>query len=844
MKFKTLKEIRLNARGLRLAQESDTNISYEAQAGSEDFTDANVAISVSPEESTRSEEGVVFKSDANARTISRAEYVRLPSELKNSAFDGMTMAVSEFLRRPVIVLAGNIANTDAPTTFPPITLFEALTNASIAEKLKGVFSFRATTVITLQINATRFQQGIYILAFMPMGGLRYDTTQGSNWYKIHRFSKSSITQLFHVKFDVGCDTEVQIRIPYSSATAAYPISSTVPQSRLGVPGVWFLYPYVPLASVSGATTASFTVWSHFEDVELLGNTVPQMGWEAQSGKSSRKGKDLLQKEVDSDRPISNALRMSALVSDSLSKIPLLSSIATPLTWVLEAGANAAFYWGWSRPLVTKDQMRVVREPAPYMGNADGADNAAPLSLSVNNHVSVLPGFGGTDIDEMSIDFLKGKFSWFASFDWTTAQVPNTQLIKKDMAPALTFTIISSGGINMTAHTVISYLSTLYKLWRGGLIVRLKIAKTEFHTGRLLISFNPYDAISGSNTNVTLTTSAFTHREIWDIRENSEITLRIPYVSINPWQETYGVNHGSLTVLVLDNLIAPSTVPSTVSVQMEICGADDLAFSAPVLRAQRQIPCVPATLQMGWEAQIGDDGCEAGYTPIGGSVEQSRSLIHEETTIGEVSTSLRQLVKRGGVMHCETPSAGGPVAAEYYIPPNVIGTYIASAGSTVGYATVDPFSYIGMLYAQSRGGVRIKMLQLLKRDDIYYSYVSNALQTYTVEWWNEAATSTTVPVRRGVEQLAMHYTDAQIVSVQVPQYSMLINNIVGGNTMTIGSPLVSTDPQTNRANVVISHYPSDLDDAQYVNFWRSGADDFGFGDFVSVPCITSYIEAPG
>lgn len=842
MKIKSLQEIRLNARGLRLAQESDTNIRYEAQADSESFTDANVSISVSKDESTRVNEGVVWNNDANSRSITRDRYVTLPSEISDNAYDGMTMSVADFLRRPVIVNSGSISNTDVATTYPPFTVFQALANASIAEKLKGVYSFRATTVITLQINASRFQQGIYILAFMPMGGLRYDTNQGANFYKMHRFNKTSITQLFHVKFDVGCDTEVQIKIPYVSCLPSFPISSVAPQSCVGVPGVWFMYPYVPLASVTGATFASYTVWSHFEDVELLGNTIPQCGWEAQAGKTSRKGKDLLQEEVDGKRSISNFLKMSASVSDSLSIIPLLSSVATPLSWVLEATSRAAYYWGWSKPIINSDQMRVLREPASYIGNTDGADGAAPLSLTIKNHVAVLPGFGGTDVDEMSIDFIKGKFAWFNTVTWSSGQTDGTVLNVREVAPSVTFQIISTGGVSVTAHTPISYLTTMYKYWRGSLMVRLKAAKTEFHSGRLMVVFAPYDASVVGVPTTSLANSPFTHREIWDLRENSELTIRLPFVSTTSWQETYGFGYAQLSLIVLDALVAPATVPSSITIQMEICGGDDFALAAPVFKARRQVAIVPFTLQSGWEAQVGDDGCESGYTPIGGAVEQSRSYVHEEVCIGEVALSLRQLVKRGGIIDAPEQTTEYPYTYKMFsFPVHVIGIYRGELDLTSGNPTIDPYSYIGACYAQSRGGVRLRILPTtVKTNDVWYTWISFFAKTYSLDWWSYILGSLTDQLQSNVDQLAVHYTDSQIVSVQVPQYSQFINRVVGANMLTHGTPLDTGARASSRMQVVFARL-SDTDLRESI--WRSGADDFSFGDFVSVPSMASFTIGP-
>lgn len=64
--------------------------------------------------------------------------------------------------------------------------------------------------------------------------------------------------------------------------------------------------------------------------------------------------------------------------------------------------------------------RMNRTLYAYFNNFDAVDNAVSMGISSNNHVRPMIGFGGTDIDEMSIDYIKGISTWIASYSWTNA----------------------------------------------------------------------------------------------------------------------------------------------------------------------------------------------------------------------------------------------------------------------------------------------------------------------------------------------------------------------------------------------------------------------------------------
>jgi len=92
----------------------------------------------------------------------------LPRTLTNSANDATLPSIKFYLAKPIKVATGLLSATDVPGTFTKYGVFDVLkTNPLYYNKLVGSFSFRADTVVTLQVNANRFQAGRYILAYLP-----------------------------------------------------------------------------------------------------------------------------------------------------------------------------------------------------------------------------------------------------------------------------------------------------------------------------------------------------------------------------------------------------------------------------------------------------------------------------------------------------------------------------------------------------------------------------------------------------------------------------------------------------------------------------------------------------
>lgn len=784
--------------------------------------------------------GSTNSSDQMGSVVSQPRrYKFLDGTRANGNFHGVHSDIKSYLAKPIILQTGSFASTDGPSTFSTFDIFSGLSTPMMYDKIKTIYAITATTVLTLKFNGNAFQQGRYLMAHLPTGGMLQAGSQFNDYVKAHRFSRVQITQLPHVQFDMNADTSAELRIPYQSTLAAMPIYPNFGAAVIGSPGIAFLYPYSPMIATAGSTSIPYTLWVHYEDVVLHGNIVPQSGIR----RGTTKGKDLLNSEMKKPGPVESGFSLAADVANAVIGIPILSSIAGPTAWLAAAMSKVAQSFGWSKPTLIDPPSRVFRQFAPYLANSNVKSNAEPLSLHVDNHVGVLPGFAGSDYDELSIDFLKGITAYFADIAWSTVSGPGLLLLNEEITPAMFRTITADGSGNIESMSPIGYFDYQYSYWRGGFNIKLIFVKTHFHSGRLAITFVPnYANIAAPPT--TLTNTAYVQREIVDIRLTNEYNLNIPYIAASDWLPCSGSGRldrsiGYLQIHVVDPLVAPATVPSSISIILEGCGASDLQFAVPSYASIQ--PVIPLNLQSGIDLNdfyssnlTSQSGVVTDLGSIGDSSPGNPFLEAYEDTIGEIHLSLRDLLKRGGFIN----TTNLVTASSTLINPHILMWRRTQAvGLPLGVEEYDPFNTITSFYHSSRGGMRIgiysNMIASTAEQTIkIYGHTVAATTTSSAITVNAAWTGAQVQWRTTGMGVAITLRSLGGTMVQVPQYLPRPTRLVGNQMSTNITALTYTTGTVTDPNFLILRTESAASTATQV--YRAVADDFNLGGFVSIP----------
>lgn len=756
--------------------------------------------------------------DAEVVTTSINKPVPLDQAL-NPTNVGVDQSLQDFFAKPVILNQGVLSSGDTPTSLPVGDIFyTGLLLEPFYSKTRGFIGFTGTAVLTLQINGNPFQQGRYILGYVPYGGA--DATGGSaaDWFNMHRFSLMQCTQVPHIELDIACDTEGVLRVPFVSAEPVFPLRNLTTGIVTGEVGAYFLRPYVNVGAVAGSSTVPYTLFIHFENVVLSGPAIPQSGWKPDRGGTVT----TREQKAAKAGPVETGLLAASRVSNILMRVPVLSEFANIASWALDISANVASVFGFAKPNNVAPVSRMIRPIFSDSHNTAGVSTAQPIALTQTNELEVLPGFAGTDIDEMAIDHMKSIPSFFSSFTWSTGATAGTQLSSIAIQPYLYYIDSIDATNSVRNFSPVAFLTHLFGYWRGGLTFKFKMAKTTFHSGRLMFVFTPY---TQANTTATPTyaNSPYALRTIIDIREGNTFEITCPYGTTSPYLPC-DVGSGTLTCYVLDPLVAPASVPSSFTTVIEVSGAPD--FEVAAINNFQFSPYIPATPQSGWKP----DPCSLVTETIGGSKVDATDVF-ARACIGERILSLKSLINFNQYVGYFDPAAAQAAVNYFELGPWAVSLNRHSAPIDRPANRVDLLGVFSTFYTLCRGGVRMSII--LPTDSIVHTRVHYANNESTKQVYTSAVAGANYPISWAM--MPNNIQSSKImggVELQVPFYSRFKS-----------LPCSDMIWYAAKANT-FSHLPNYRVDVYAQNAgiaypYRAASDDFMFGGFISIPPMSAY-----
>jgi len=505
------------------------------------------------------EQIVTFLDDGVPQTQTLAAPSSDVSTLKESVTDNRGHTIEDILGRPYKVHSGSWSLTDAVgsilcTVRSPASL---LAQPNIAAKVAGFLSIRFTTNVKIVLNGNRFQQGRAFLAYYPARVVESGTKEQMEKYLM------TTTQRPRVDIDVSTDTDVTLTIPYVSPFLGYNFAE-----NSGEIGTFNLFVYSPLMAVTGPTSLSYTVYMWFTEVEVSYPTyIPQV-----LGSSSR-GSDPAVKEA-ANPGVGTIASLSGTIGTALKgMIPLYSTVTDLPPWAKALASGSAAAFGFSKPISDHMVAKVESAVFAHTNHSDGGSFARNLGINHNSSVSHMPGFAGQSIDEMDISYLISIPSYYRTSSWSINMATETTLFRIPMGPR-TFRTADS---TRTVHTPVSYLSEFFRLYRGSFQFHFKLAKTEYHSGRLLVSWQPGNDV---NLPVIPPNPNYCYTQVIDIRTCNEFNFTVPFVATTPYKNVTMCT-GVLWVQVLNVLQSPDTVSSSLDILCEVCAGEDFEFAQPI-----------------------------------------------------------------------------------------------------------------------------------------------------------------------------------------------------------------------------------------------------------------------
>lgn len=778
-----------------------------------------------------------FISDAIVVTAQPQEERSVNSLFYSSSSDHYVQDIKAFMAKPTILLTGTFASTDVHGSIYETTMPQAaLTSNVYKNKLSGYLGFRATQVFKLVVNANPMQQGRYIMYAVHLGGVATPSALS------HALACSNTivqrTQLPHVEIDIACDTECTLKIPYVSSLNYFPLSALTNGSGVGSICRLGVSPYVALTTGLGSTTAGFTLWTHFEDVELIGPATPQSG---NVFGSSKKRLSNSEEERGSNQPLSSSLIRISKAASLFNDVPMLSAYSQSVSWVSDILGKAAYSFGWSSPNQIAPADRVTRSIMPYAGNVDGMDQSQPLSMLTKASVGMAAGFSGTDIDEL--DFLHlAQIPAHRNFvPWTTAGVAGADLFSLFVSPVTSPASRVANALTYFDYIPAAFVCKYFNYWRGSVVFKFKLVKTQYHSGRLLVAFQPLSTINGTPAGPTLADTDYIHREIIDIRDCNEFTFIVPYLSNMPYCTTdntkLSCHIGRVVMKILDPLVGPDTVSSTVTIIHELSMGPDFEVAYP--SATTLTAGMDLTPQSG--NVFGSDPCEIAQTVIGsGGPIKPDMAMNAEFCIGEKIKSFRQLLRFSQPLFARLVGQVG--VANLAILPYATTIVRNQAIPDLPGHLSDLYSTLSSCYCLSRGGVRLKISTANTDTSVYtdVAYLNDTLAggSSTI-MYSVALTNSNV---RSLVPYCIERHDNPVMEIQVPQYHRYISRITSETTASATYTYATGDAgfAPNVGVVFSTGCQTPATNLKSYTVFRSMGDDGNFGIFRSIPPMTALL----
>jgi len=719
--------------------------------------------------------------------------------------------LDSYLKRPVLIstitwTVGGGVTTD----LEPWHLY--FNSTPIKKKLDNYFLMRCNLKMKFVINASPFYYGAVLVSYRPLTDSASSSFNpcpiytGAGTGDILYMGRSQRPHAFiYPQTNEGCtlDLPFMYHMNWLDVTNASDLKSmgTVSLNSFGV--------LANANSVAG-TTVNIQVYAWAEDIELAGATDDLA---VQSGDEYGTG------------PVSSVASAVHRASSKLGDIPVIGPFMTATSYAAGAVRDIAKIFGFTNVPTIDNVHPMVPKPFPNMATTDIGTPMEKLTLDSKNELSIDPQICGCACDDpLVITNICSVESYLTTTTWTSAHAPNQLLFNTRVEPSLCYSA------TLASQTYVQgipawMVSTMFKYWRGDVIFRFKFLKSQYHRGRVKVTWDPVSSIQ--NTAET-TTTCFTH--IIDIADTDDIEFRVPYLQQTSYLEcgtditatkyngtsaitsSPTTSNGVLTMRVLTDQSSPVS-SADISILVFVKMADNIEFADPTE--------IPITMHA-YAVQSGDEKVITTTEDMAikpSYADDNVNLIY----MGESIRSLRQLMRRGCYHRTQT-AVNSAVANQFTIYQSSIFRRlplypgfdtdginsatkpIAGGTGTFNFVHWVPMTWVTQCFVGVRGSViwnalleesvsatgRVYSHKMIRRNNVDltvagYGTVSNNLSTGSVSTWARVAQVANVPMTEG-GCITTHST-APTMNVMVPMYSKYKFLATTPSLRTIGSSTV-------------------------------------------------------
>jgi len=507
--------------------------------------------------------------------------------------------LGDFLARPIEIHAVTwTEGTQLADTFNPWEKYFG--QARIKEKLRGYARLSCTLNLAIKVNASPFYYGLAMLSYDPLPDFSHPVSvivAGDE-------QLVSYSQRPHIYLRPQENMGGSMSLPFIYYKQKIDISKLSDIQEMGVCRFDSFGVLENANGVVGSNT-SITVYAWASDISLSVPTtsaVLQGGIELQgkAKKGKKKNPFTVKEKITSfgsqsdeygDGPVSGVASAIAGAAGMLSSVPIIG----PYMRATQVGAGSisriASWFGFSPVAVIDNTAPMKNMPYTDMASSEIAGPFSNLTLDPKNELCIDSRTVGLDgQDELSIQSIVTRESYLTIFPWGS-EAPGTTLFSSNVTPNL-----YRHKNDLLWGTPMSHVAAAFETWTGDITFRFQVICSQYHRGRLSVSWDPNQSLSGVSTQDT-TLLAYT--QIVDIAETRDFDFTIPYASAEAFLRTNNLDYtrvafgtalvhapnklfdnGQLTVRVLNDLTSPSA-SAPISISVSVAGCDNLKFANPI-----------------------------------------------------------------------------------------------------------------------------------------------------------------------------------------------------------------------------------------------------------------------
>jgi hypothetical protein len=773
--------------------------------------------------------------------------------------------LGDYLNRPVLIYTKTWTEGTSldPVTsrFDPWALF--FDQVAIQKKLDNYYLIQCNINLKFVVNASPFYYGCALASYQPLVNFNpAPIVLGTgDEYNV------SYSQRPHIYIYPQTSQGGTMTLPFLYHKEWLDVTTRSDVEDMGQVTLSSLTDLLNANSVAGSN-CTIQVYAWASDVKLSG---PTLKLALQTKKRSRKPKNVSHKdEYHHEGTISKPASAIARATGMLSDIPVVGPFMTATSYAADAISDIASLFGFTDVPVIDDVHEFKSMPLPQMACADIGIPIEKASLDSKNELTIDPKVCGVTLsDELMVNTFAQRESYLTTFNWDSSDVAGDHLFSMRVTPQVRrVNTITDGFISW--NTPMGYMAECFKNWRGDIKVRLKFICSQYHRGRVKVSWDPRGEIS---LNPATTTEVFS--KIIDITECSDVTLNIPYTQLLAYLET-DVNrtsphfsttgfstdntysNGNLCVSVITNQTSP-IASADIKVAVFVSAGDNIEFANPQPIYRLYSPYAIQSKFVSYDDEIGAS-TELGVTKS--EADPNINLVY----MGEHISSIRQLFRRTTnytFMEYNQPASGDIAVYRYNTSrklrfPGYDADGIEEAlGLTSGvaesynwcnwhYMTWFELCFVGVRgsinYALNTIGGNNHDLWVSRRNDVSLSVSGYYASTGEINGRNEEAKLFSVYGARTNGACGQTVTNSQTqncLHLSVPMYSPYKFQNTSSSQRTLGS---TDDGTTNDVVQFGSANRSVLVHGGFEIFASAGAD-YNLIFFLNVPALFIYDSVP-